>query len=369
MHWAYLEESIMKANGSAIHLAFVFCAASTAWGQGVVNITADVPDVGIERVLAAGEIIPITLWIDSDAGVPLFGVDFEVAADTDDLRIAAVAFTPDFPEGLGGDNPDLPADRFRAVRLQQPRGLDRSLGADGAPVPFAVIDVEVLNGGPFNSALTLGATGALVGQLSTGTTVLGNRPKDRGPTAARIPIRNTAAAPTPFPAPDREPWTTSTAPLTLQVRSLGGRTPLTTLEPYTTYELHYLAGSGDVTGYVLFAIGPAGEDCLASAIPPPSGEWSNSGLFLAADVEWLMGYAVPADGYPDGFNRYYLVTDELPNESDVPAGSRGHLCDFTTGPPGTLDLHLMVWSSDFEARHLVDMQEEAQYMVDWPATD
>ena len=125
----------------------------------------------------SGEILPISFSLSTDSDAPLFGVDFEVAAATEDVRIAWADSPPGYFDGLELAGGALPADRFRAVRGQRLGAIDRSLGADGAPVPFVTIGVEVVNPAPFESALEVRAIGALVGRVPQGTSVLGEAPR------------------------------------------------------------------------------------------------------------------------------------------------------------------------------------------------
>ena len=250
------------------------------------------------------------------------------------------------------------------MRVQPLRAIDRTLGTDGAPVPFAMVEVEVVNGGAFQSALTVRATGALVGVIPQATTVLGVTPGGRRRATATIAIVNTQPVPGLAPSPGQEdPWTRQTADLALEVRPLGGGDPVTTLAADTAYELHYSAGTSDVNGYALFAIAGLDGQSIAQATPPSTGDWSDTDLFVYMDITDDPSQEWGAPGYEDGYYRYDLVSDDLWPCVDSCAAPLGHLCDFTTEGPGWLTLQLIMYQDDLESRLVVEMEADAEFEV------
>jgi len=75
-------------------------------------------------------------YVASDSEVGVFGVEFDVAAADDNVRIQSVTFAPAFAKRLGPPEPDLPGAEFAAVRVQRkvkPPPLPIGRGRSGVP--------------------------------------------------------------------------------------------------------------------------------------------------------------------------------------------------------------------------------------------
>lgn len=339
---------------------------SAARGDDLVNVTLDIEDALIERAFEAGDIMPLTFSVSTTSDAPLFGADFEVVAATADVRIAWADAAPDYFVDIELARQVLPGSRFRTVRVQPLGAIDRSLGADGGAVPFVTIGVEIVNGAPFESALEISALGALLGKIPQGTTILGRASADlsrgRGSRAqGRIEIVNLGI--------QEEPWTTEFDDLALELRPVGGRASVRTLTATTTYELHYRARIDQVSGYVLYAIAASAEQSLAHPTPPPTGPWADTGLFIAMEQDGEPDRTYAAAGYEDGYYKYDVVGDDIwPCEGGHCGPAVGHLCNFTTEEPGQLNLRLIMYYDDLDARMTVEMQADAEYPVLDPAS-
>ena len=79
-------------------------------------------------------------------------------------------------------------------------------------------------------------------------------------------------------------------------------------------------------------------------------------------MQQLTGKAV-APGYPAGHGRYQMVADDFGRDSDTYAGPSDHLCNFTTGSPGVLTLHLVLWSDYPKEQSIVDMGAQRGFRV------
>ena len=355
--------------------------AVTARGENRVFVGCDVADQAVAQEFVASQVVPVTLYASRADGSPIFGVDLDVAVTTPDVRIASVTFDPAFARSLGSGNTELPGAHYHAVRVQPLRNLDRTLGADGAPIPFAMIELEVLNGAAFTSALEITARVALIGAVPETTTVLGVESTSRAPRPGRITIINTApaaetegamlnglnaAGPSEGDTPESDPWTTETASLALEVQPLGGGEPLTVLTPDTTYELHYAAGYKRVAWYVLFAVATSADQGFAAVTAPESGDWSSAGDFSFVNMDAEPDGPTAAPNYPDGTYRQQMASADFWPETTDYAGSQGHLCNFTTGSTGELNLELYMAWIDEAAFQSVDMQTQVTFVVEEP---
>jgi hypothetical protein len=143
----------------------------------------------------------------------------------------------------------------------------------------------------------------------------------------------------------------------MTVTAVGGGDAVTVLSPNTSYEVHYLADAQGVNEYELFAVTQTEEVSFAAVVPAPSGPWANTGMFTWFEPLKDFGLLAPAFGFPEGYYRYDMVTDD----SEAPA--EGHMCTFTTGTAGELNLHLYMWWVDAEAMRIVRMETRGTYEV------
>jgi hypothetical protein len=364
----------MKAHITICMISIVLLSASLALAEASqgVHVISDVPDQVISAPFAAGDIVPVTLSVSSNGEAAVFGVDLRLKVSTEDVRIHTVTFDPAFSATLGEAQGDLPGPMFRAVRVQPEDSLDRSLGANGQAVPFVTVELEVLNGTAFTSALKVRAKGALLGEKSEGT-VIGDEEVEVGKFIgkARIEIINTNPPPAePEGPPLFEAQQHEQSTVSLELRPIGGGEPVIELVPNTTYEVHYDAGADGATGYVLFGVTDSPDQTIIEAAPPPAGEWAGANEFAFVLHDGSADSAVPvipAYGFADGYFRFAAVSDDLwtgPEPPEAPA--QGHLCNITTGAEGELNLHLYLWLFDTYDQQLVTMENIATYPVTQP---
>ncbi|MCP4251139.1 MAG: hypothetical protein GY778_29225 [bacterium] len=150
----------------------------------------------------------------------------------------------------------------------------------------------------------------------------------------------------------------------LELRPVDGSGEVTALTPYTTYEVHYDSDLDAVSDYILFAVATAPGQGLSAASAPSAGDWSATGQFTFIDFVDDWDAPISAPGYPAGYWRYQMVTDEA-GPTGVP-GSQGHLCSITTEGPGQFDLHLYLAWTDPATQVVVETQTQAAYTVASP---
>ena len=361
----------MKTRFVSLALVVGLASALPSKGSLSADVTADVAQQGVEQVFAAGDHVLITLHVTSTNKTSIFGVDLDVTVTTPDVRIVSVTFAPAFAHSLGAVDAALSGPRVHAVRVQPLRDLDRTLGADGAPIPFATLELEVLNGAAFESALEISARVALIGAVPETATVLGVESTARAPRPGRIAIINTApsvepegAMPNGSNGTEPDPWTTEAASLALEVQPLGGGEPLNVLAPDTTYELHYQTGYERVAWYVLFAVATSADQGFAAVTPAASGDWSAAGDFSFVNMDAESDGPTAAPNFLDGYYRQQMASADFWPETTEYAGAQGHLCNFTTGAAGELNLELYMSWIDEAAYHSVDMQTQATFVVE-----
>ena len=106
------------------------------------------------------------------------------------------------------------------------------------------------------------------------------------------------------------------------------------------------------------------------SLTPPSGDWSATGEFVFIDLVADWGAPFDAFGYPVGYWRYQMVTDEMGpafgSGSAPTAGSSGHLCNITTEGLGQLDLDLYLAWVDDPTQTVVETQTQAAFVVVGP---
>jgi hypothetical protein len=255
-----------------------------------------------------------------------------------------------------GQEPLEPVQRFHVLRIQPTDAINHVLGANGQPIRFATLYVEVTRDVAFTSALRIRAHGSLVGQPGRRTIVFGDE-ASRG--FGRITFRG-------LPGPQPPPYTTVDAPALLALTPVGGGAPVFTLAPHTSYEVRYLAGHPLVHGFVLFSISQGAPDqSIEAAVAPPWGSWSEPEDFSFISLPATGAPPVPAFGYPEGYFRYALVSADLGSQ-DTHAGPHGHLCTITTQAPGQLHLHLFMWYRNEGLRIMVSMEARGEFTVAGP---
>jgi hypothetical protein len=294
-----------------------------------VRVTSDVGSV--ESSFDVGDTVTIGLFVDSDGDTGVFGVDLELATASPDLRIRAIEFAEPFTETRIHRNAMLPAHRFRAVRTQPARDADRSLGARGQEVPLATVEMEILAGSGFHSALLVGARGLFLGDVPDHTMVLGRRSERHRAGRGRFEIVNLKPG-------DRDPSTVS-----FELREAGAESPVEFPAAHQLYEVHYTTNGEELNGFALYAVARTPRCGFATARAPSHGPWADSGRFEFFDADARGVEPLPAPGHPDGFLRCQVAHTNLKAAGDRRAGSSGHLCTITTGDPGELILELEVW--------------------------
>ncbi|MCK4660138.1 MAG: hypothetical protein KAV82_11505 [Phycisphaerae bacterium] len=334
-----------------------------------VMVTADVEGFAIEQVFESGDIVPVTLYVTSEGGAAIFGVDLDVAVTTDDVRIHSVTAHPAFSRTLGRPQAELPGPRYHVVCVQPLRSIDRTLGADGEAIPFVTLELEMLEDAHFESALQVHAACALVGVVPKTTTVLGIESAGCTSQCGKIEIINARPALEPDAAePESAPWIYESAALAIEVQPVDGDRPVSVLAPNTTYQLHYHADCRYVDGYVLSVIAASADQGLTDVTAPAVGEWALLGNPTFVDIEAESGELVPAQGYPQGCLRTHVIPNQARPGASHP-GAQGHLCNFTTGSAGVLNLELYMDWFDRDRSRFVEMWAQAQLLVQEPATE
>ncbi len=362
----------MRTNMLIGVFTLVLAIGTTAGADPVVTVTAEYDASTFDAVFETGDVLAVALYVSSSSDAPVFGIDLDVSAATDDVQILSATFNPAFARDLTRSPQPLPGPCLRAVRAQPRRNLDRSLGAVDAPVHFATLEVEVLNPEHFESKLVIKARGSLLGAVPGAT-----RLAEAGAAASvdgqiEIPIANSRPMPVAsgesdlmrdgFNAPA---WTVFEAPLAFEVQPVGGGDPVSALAPETTYEVHYQAGETEINGYALFAVSADPDVGIVAADPPASGIWADTGLFGFYDMEVALGEASQAPGYAEEYCRRQLIADDVAStHTNLRDNSTGHLCNFTTSAaPGELTLTLRLFSADVEELESMEMIAETQVDV------
>lgn len=159
------------------------------------------------------------------------------------------------------------------------------------------------------------------------------------------------------------PWTFEQAELDLEIQSVGGGNPLTMLEPYTAYELHYDAKADGLTSAMLGSLAASAAEGLSDVNPPASGAWSDTGSFL---FEAFTDENPIPDPAGSGLYRTTWTRNEvvLTGESNAPAPASGFLYIITTGDAGTLTLELYMDYVDENTNVWVTMEKFRMYPVE-----
>lgn len=341
-----------------------YSLVSAAWlgstptaGDGVA-LSSDVESGAISQDFNGGDIVSISLFLEQDSDAALFGAELVVEVASSDLLVRSVAFSRSLSEALGDDSAVLPGRRFTATRTQQLRAINRSLGTNGAPIHFATVELEVVDGQGFESALIVKARGALVGRLPESTTVLGNPSRGNGWGEGRIEIVNTRPPDPSLGTPmqpqsvDRTPWTVQQTAASLQVRPVSGLLPVTVLAPNTAYEIHYAAGAS-ANGFDLVITADSAE---SGPEVDPAGTESWDGLSIMD-----LSSADAAEGTPV---RQAISGDLLDATGNSERGSGNLLCNFTTGAAGSVTFDLRLYDIAPAQRLTVEMPATAEFTVE-----
>lgn len=155
-------------------------------------------------------------------------------------------------------------------------------------------------------------------------------------------------------------WASTIVAATLAVEEAGGSEPLTALEPFTTYELHYTTEAEVVDGYVVSFIAETLLEDATDAFAAASGPWSDTGQFAFVEVDDEEG------GYPVAWCDPLCVYIHHLALDNVGAGAEGsgHLLNFTTGTPGTLYLDALLYGIDEVAMVCFDAEATAVLTVE-----
>ncbi len=309
---------------------------------GDVELSVDGAGGAIVRHFVAGDVVPVTMSVCSREDAAVLGVELGLGCKDDSIRIRDVEVNPVFGTPLGNASLSLPAQRCRLVRVQTPGSFDPNAGSGDAPEWLARVEVEIMEDGPFRSALTYWGRGVAAGR----------RPRD-----AASPRENSGTI--AIINRPRNPWSVESEVVVVEVQPLGGGAPLGVLAPDTTYELHYAANVGQIHDYMAYAGSTDDTVGIVGGSAPPQGYWSDKGLWYhdAGPGESL---GLPDDEtgvFPNGYLRRQAITSELdsyaPNGS---AGHRGHLFNFTTGSqPGDIGLELHFFWNDRAAKRIIEM--------------
>jgi hypothetical protein len=102
---------------------------------------------------------------------------------------------------------------------------------------------------------------------------------------------------------------------------------------------------------------------LTEVTAPASGDWSGTSNFAFVDLAAEWGEPSSAPGYPDGYLRTQIAYDGFWPNSDGYAGPQGHLCNFTTGAAGVLNLDLALDWLDLDSFQEVTMHAQGDFIV------
>jgi hypothetical protein len=326
-----------------------------------VRLTSDAPSGAMADVFSSGDLLSIDFYLFQDADAPLFGAEFSVTAATGDLRIRSVTFNPAFSAVLGEESAATPNassnGAVEAARVQPLGGINQNLGADGSPVHFATVELEVLTDAPFESALIVRARGALVGEIPDSTIVLGNPSGEDGWGVGRIEIVNSSDGAGDQATGEQVNWTGEQASAEIEIRPASGGAAVTALAPNTEYEIHYHAGDQGAGGSG--GQGVNGFDLFVTADSAPIFDLCWPG----AEITDLPALPDPQDpGSPKPPATRWVISADALGEFQ----SRDHeaVCSFTTGPAGWIDLDLRLYSTDPQAREVVEMPASMELTIE-----
>jgi hypothetical protein len=136
---------------------------------------------------AIGDIVGLELQLNKPMD-DVAGIDLNVSAASDAVRIRIVEFHEIFDVSIAKPSVTFPAKEFRDVRF---RGSgDRGVGFDGR---LALIELEVLDDQPFSAPVQIEAKLATVGRKQAPTVIRYDGPHEKIPNGIRILIENSPA--------------------------------------------------------------------------------------------------------------------------------------------------------------------------------
>lgn len=336
-----------------------------------VRITADVPDNLLNQRYAKGDVVPVTFSVSSAGAEGVFGAELDIRTKGRKVRIRSVSVNPAFAATHEDTSANLPARQLTIARSQAVESLDRTLGANGASVPFATVELEMLTNLPFAAAVDVEARAALIGKAPETVNVLGmesqnrKRRAGRNRSSGRLAVLSGKAIPENGNLDDamtnHVPWTYDSASITLAAYQPGGSQPVTAVTAGQTYELRYDAGQQDVNGYILFTAAPTTTQRLATVAVPSTGPWSNNDEFVAD----LTHNTPEADMSVVGLATGYEANDMISNvrEASRETALNGTLFTFTPAEAGELNFALTAWSIDETNVHQTDLETKLTLVV------
>lgn len=336
--------------------ALIMCVLGlvTSDGQGEEARMESDGEPQVEQVFDVGERVERTFYVSSDGDAGVFGVDFSIDCEGIGLRIASVQFAPQFSIPVGPQRVELPAKRLHVQRMQSPRFMNRSLGANGNDVPFATVEFEVLTDGPFTAEAAVCSRVSLIGEVAKRTSVLGSRSaNNRSRTGeSRIEFKSSW---------NRNDWTYDVASLAIELRDPNSGLAVTSLQVGETYEVHYASSFNGSTDFNLYVVSDVpGARVTASAAP--TGRWASAAHFSDATID----DAIQADGFAQGYEWRQAIGDFFWPKTNTQAtarASQGMLCEITPTVEGDLHLQLhMMWMDPVQAE-FVDMWAVGSYAV------
>jgi hypothetical protein len=190
---------------------------------------------------AIGDIVGLELQLNKPMD-DVAGIDLNVSAASDAVRIRIVEFHEIFDVSIAKPSVTFPAKEFRDVRF---RGSgDRGVGFDGR---LALIELEVLDDQPFSAPVQIEAKLATVGRKQAPTVIRYDGPHEKIPNGIRSRIEN---SPAPAVAPENPPGPNEAV-------AMGGESSMT---------LGGLEGDAVATASV-----PAASGALALEVQPSGG--------------------------------------------------------------------------------------------------
>jgi hypothetical protein len=376
-----------------IGLACVFAAYGDV-ARGVSLSTPEISQGAVSAEFQARQLVDVAVALSAEETGGVLGGELALVAGSTDLAIHSISFAPAFSEGATAISPvmaaavsadvssngplgetgaevaasaTLPGSSYQTIRTQPADALDRTLGADGQPVQFATVTLEILNSRPFESSLAIYWRGAAIAPpVEDAAAASGEGGESIAPTFSdevqRSVIKIVNTAPAPAPQPPADVWETANTNVTLTAIDPATGEAASTLIAGETYALHYDAQGEAVTGYALFVVAEDVGHAIASAVPPDDGPWGQSALFSFSDTIADYGYAPSADGYPNGFWRYAAVSDDLMLSGSAGAAT-GHLFDFVPESAGTLRMQMFMRRFDAANQRVVEPKAQVEFAV------
>jgi hypothetical protein len=391
----------IKCNLKMIGIALI-TFQTCAFADHTVSFTANVADRSVEAAYEMGDVVPVTFYIYSQGTAGIVGMEFELAALSDDVLIHDITFAPAFSEVMGRPEPVFPVSRFKTVRVQALADFDPILGAQGAPVPFATVELEMLTDRSIPSALSITARGTLTDGAAERTTVIdpattqydGRAGRNTlgvinlGEAAAGGELGGTGALGgagavdgggllgggagafgemTSLAAPHGQ-----IADVSLELREVGGEAVVGALVSGREYEVHYHTEVPQVNDYGLYVMTAPGGQGISVATQTADGPWAATEYFSFQDASAEPIELAAVLYYPAGYVNTQFIWSMFPPAAEgegggadaVTGGPAGHLCNIIPAAPGDIILTLsMAWFGD-ATPELVTMESRAAFTVE-----